>query len=172
MYILGISAFYHDSAACLVKDGEIIASAQEERFTRKKHDHAFPLNAIQYCLKEAGIDGTQLDYVAFYDKPFLKFERILETYLAFAPIGIKSFLKAMPLWIKKKLWIRESIKDELNYNGKIIFPVYSNSSLITSLIHIFFLIHNGIAFKKDLIPIGANAKYVSNIRSNFRNGLS
>ena len=88
MYILGISAFYHDSAACLVKDGEIIAATQEERFTRKKHDHAFPLNAIQYCLKEAGIDGTQLDYVAFYDKPFLKFERILETYLAFAPIII------------------------------------------------------------------------------------
>ena len=100
MYILGISAFYHDSAACLVKDGEIVAAAQEERFTRKKHDHAFPSNAIQYCLKESGIDSTELDFVAFYDKPFLKFERILETYLAFAPIGIKSFLKAMPLLIK------------------------------------------------------------------------
>ena len=99
MYILGISAFYHDSSACLVKDGEIVAAAQEERFTRKKHDHAFPSNAIQYCLKEAGIDGTEIDFVAFYEKPFLKFERILETYLAFAPIGIKSFLKAMPLLI-------------------------------------------------------------------------
>lgn len=127
MYILGISAFYHDSAACLVKDGVIMAAAQEERFTRKKHDHAFPSNAILYCLKEAGIKGSDLDYVAFYDKPFLKFERILETYLAYAPIGIKSFLKAMPLWIKKKLWIKELIKDELNYTGKIIFPEHHES---------------------------------------------
>ena len=127
MNILGISAFYHDSAACLVKDGEIIAAAQEERFTRKKQDHAFPSNAIRYCLQEAGIDGTKLDYVAFYDKPFLKFERILETYLAYAPIGIKSFLKAMPLWIKKKLWIKELIKDELNYEGKILFPDHHES---------------------------------------------
>ena len=127
MNILGISAFYHDSAACLVKNGIIIAAAQEERFTRKKHDHSFPSNAIQYCLREAGIDGTELDYVAFYDKPFLKFERILETYLAFAPIGIRSFLAAMPLWIKKKLWIKELIKDELNYSGKIIFPEHHES---------------------------------------------
>lgn len=88
MHILGISAFYHDSAACLVKDGKIIAAAQEERFTRKKHDHSFPSNAIQYCLREAGIDGTELNYVSFYDKPFLKFERILETYLAFAPMAL------------------------------------------------------------------------------------
>ena len=127
LYILGISAHYHDSAACLVKDGEIIAAAQEERFTRKKHDHAFPSNAIQYCLNEAEIDGEKLDYVAFYDKPFLKFERILETYLSFAPMGIKSFLTAMPLWIKKKIWIKELIKDELNYNGKIIFPEHHES---------------------------------------------
>ena len=127
MYILGISAFYHDSAACLIKEGEIIAAAQEERFTRKKHDHAFPSNAIQYCLKEAGIDNKELDYVAFYDKPFLKFERILESYLAYAPIGIRSFLKAMPIWIKKKIWIKELIKDELNYSGKIIFPEHHES---------------------------------------------
>ena len=127
MNILGISAFYHDSAACLIKDGIIIAAAQEERFTRKKHDHTFPANAIQYCLREAGIDGTELDYVAFYDKPFLKFERILETYLAYSPFGIGSFLKAMPLWIKKKLWIKEIIKDELNYSGKIIFPEHHES---------------------------------------------
>jgi len=127
MYILGISAFYHDSAACLIKDGEIIAAAQEERFTRKKHDHAFPSNAIDYCLKEAGVDCERLDYVAFYEKPFLKFERILETYLAYAPIGIKSFLKAMPLWIKKKLWIKNLIKDELNFEGKIIFPEHHES---------------------------------------------
>ena len=127
MYILGISAFYHDSAACLIKDGEIIAAAQEERFTRKKHDPGFPGNEIQYCLREAGIEGTDLDYVAFYDKPFLKFERILETYLAFAPIGLKSFLKAIPLWIKKKLWIKDLIKNELDYSGDIIFPEHHES---------------------------------------------
>ena len=127
MYILGISAFYHDSAACLVEDGEIIAAAQEERFTRKKHDHNFPSNAINYCLKEASIDGKSLDLVAFYDKPFLKFERLLETYLSYAPIGIKSFIKAMPLWLKEKLWMKEFIKDELSYEGKIIFPEHHHS---------------------------------------------
>ena len=127
MYILGISAYYHDSAACLVKNGEIVAAAQEERFTRKKHDHSFPSKAIQYCMDYAGLDGKSLDYVAFYDKPFLKFERILESYLSCAPIGIKSFLKAMPLWIKKKLWIKELIRDELDYSGKIIFPEHHES---------------------------------------------
>ena len=101
MYILGISAYYHDSAACIIKDGQIIGAVQEERFTRKKHDQNFPSNAIQYCFKEAGIGSSELDLVAFYDKPFLKFERILETYLSFAPKGINSFLKAVPLWIKK-----------------------------------------------------------------------
>ncbi len=127
MNIIGISAFYHDSAACLVQNGKITAAAQEERFTRKKHDHAFPSNAIQYCLREAGIEGKDLDYVAFYEKPFLKFERILETYLAYAPIGITSFLTAIPLWIKKKLWIKELIRNELNYTGKIIFPEHHES---------------------------------------------
>lgn len=91
MYILGISAFYHDSAACLVKDGNIIVAAQEERFTRKKHDYSFPSHAVKYCLRVTGIDGSDLDYVAFYDKPFLKFERIIETYLTFTPMGIKFF---------------------------------------------------------------------------------
>jgi carbamoyltransferase len=127
MNILGISAFYHDSAACIIKDGELIAAAQEERFTRKKHDHSFPLNAIQYCLETAKINGVDLDYVAFYDKPILKFERILETYLSYAPIGIRSFLKAMPLWIKKKIWIKEIIKSELNYSGEIVFPEHHES---------------------------------------------
>lgn len=127
MYILGISAFYHDSAACIVKDGEIIAAAQEERFTRKKHDHNFPQKAIEYCLKEAGITAKQLDLVAFYDKPFLKFERLLETYLAYAPIGFKSFIKAIPLWIKEKLWMKEMIKDKLGYEGKVIFPEHHES---------------------------------------------
>ena len=127
MNILGISAFYHDSAACIIKDGELIAAAQEERFTRKKHDHSFPLKAIQYCLETAKINGVDLDYVAFYDKPILKFERILETYLSYAPIGIRSFLKAMPLWIKKKIWIKEIIKSELNYSGEIVFPEHHES---------------------------------------------
>jgi carbamoyltransferase len=127
MYILGISAFYHDSAACLVKDGEILSAVQEERFTRKKHDHNFPQKAIEFCIKDAGISIDQIDLVAFYDKPFLKFERLLETYLAYAPVGIKSFIKAMPLWIKEKLWMKEMIKDKLGYTGRIIFPEHHES---------------------------------------------
>ena len=99
MNILGISAFYHDSAACLIQDGKIVAAVQEERFTRKKHDFSFPINSINYCLCEGGISGKDLDFVAFYDKPFLKFERILNTYLSFVPFGIRSFVKAIPLWI-------------------------------------------------------------------------
>ena len=127
MYILGISAYYHDSAACILKNGEIIAAAQEERFTRKKHDQNFPINAIKYCLKEADISSRDLGIVAFYDKPFLKFERILETYLSYAPRGINSFLKAMPLWIKKKLWIKSLIQDEIGFKGKILFPEHHAS---------------------------------------------
>ena len=101
--ILGISAFYHDSAACLVVDGNIVAAAQEERFTRVKHDYNFPIHAVRYCLAEAGITPEQLDYVVFYDKPLLKFDRLLETYLAFVPAGYRSFMMAMPLWLKTKL---------------------------------------------------------------------
>ena len=127
MFILGISAYYHDSAACILKDGKIIAAAQEERFTRKKHDQNFPINAIKYCMQEAGITADDLEIVAFYDKPFLKFERILETYLSFAPKGISSFLKAMPLWIKKKLWIKTLIQDEIGFKGKILFPEHHAS---------------------------------------------
>ncbi|MBN2544050.1 carbamoyltransferase [bacterium] len=128
MDILGISAFYHDSAAALIRNGEIIAAAQEERFSRKKHDFRFPHSAIQYCLKEGQIQPADLDYVAFYDKPFLKFERILESYLQFAPIGIRSFIKSMPLWIKKKLWIKSLIQEELgDYEGKILFPEHHQS---------------------------------------------
>jgi carbamoyltransferase len=111
--ILGISAFYHDSAACLVRDGEIIAAAQEERFTRIKHDHNFPVYAARYCLKEAGISAAQLDYVGFYDKPLLKFDRLLETYLDYAPAGFRSFLKSMPLWMKEKLWMPDLIRTEM-----------------------------------------------------------
>ncbi len=127
MYILGISAFYHDSAACLVKDGEIISAAQEERFTRKKHDFSFPINAINFCLNHSKISVNELDLVAFYDKPLLKFERLLETYLSYAPKGIKSFIKAMPLWVKEKLWMKDVIKNELSYEGKIIFPEHHES---------------------------------------------
>jgi carbamoyltransferase len=111
--ILGISAFYHDSAACLVRDGEIIAAAQEERFTRIKHDYNFPVHAARYCLKEAGITAEQLDYVGFYDKPLLKFDRLLETYLDYAPAGFRSFLRSMPLWMKEKLWMPDLIRTEM-----------------------------------------------------------
>jgi carbamoyltransferase len=127
MYILGISAFYHDSAVCLVEDGDIIFAAQEERYTRKKHDSSFPINAIRDCLINSGITTKNIDYVAFYDKPFLKFERILETYLAYAPFGIRSFLMAMPLWIRKKLWIKELIRKELDYDNIVIFPEHHMS---------------------------------------------
>jgi carbamoyltransferase len=115
--ILGISAFYHDSAACLVVDGEIVAAAQEERFTRVKHDHNFPLNAARYCLSEAGITAEELNYVGFYDKPLLKFDRLLETYLDYAPSGFSSFLKALPLWMKEKLWMPDLIRTELGKAG-------------------------------------------------------
>ncbi|MCK5596996.1 MAG: hypothetical protein KAJ04_06080, partial [Candidatus Eisenbacteria sp.] len=127
MRILGISAFYHDSAAALVEDGEIIAAAQEERFTRKKHDLRYPGNAIRYCLSEAGISASDLDYVAFYEKPLVKFERILETYLQFAPHGISSFIKAVPLWVKKKLWMKDFLARELGYDGKFLFAEHHES---------------------------------------------
>ncbi len=118
MDILGISAYYHDSAACLVRDGRIVAAAQEERFTRKKHDADFPVNAIKYCLTEAGLkSGSPLDAVAFYDKPVLKFARILETYFSTAPKGLESFLMAMPLWLRQKLWIPMEIETELGKMG-------------------------------------------------------
>src|SRR4030042_588071 len=103
MDILGISAFYHDSAAALIRDGQILAAAQEERFTRKKHDLRFPVNAVQYCLDEAAIIPESLDYVVFYEKPLLKFERILETYIAYSPRAFGQFLEAIPLWLRQKL---------------------------------------------------------------------
>jgi carbamoyltransferase len=127
MNILGISAYYHDSAACMVRDGDIIAAAQEERFTRKKHDPSFPENAIGFCLHEAGAAASDLDCVAFYDKPFIKFERLLMTYLSYAPAGLPSFLQAMPLWLKRKLWLKESIQRDLGYNGAVIFPEHHES---------------------------------------------
>jgi len=129
MFILGLSAYYHDSAACLLKDGEIIAAAQEERFTRKKHDADFPQNAIKYCLKEANISANQIDNVVFYEKPFVKFERLLETYLAFAPKGFTSFAKAMPVWIKDKLFqktalikkLKSTLDEDVNWSERLLF---------------------------------------------------
>ena len=117
MRILGLSAYYHDSAAALIQDGGILAAAQEERFTRRKHDDRFPTNAIGYCLKDAGISPKEIDHVVFYDKPFLKFERLLETYIAFAPKGFNSFRKAMPLWLKEKLFQKKLLCNELRKIG-------------------------------------------------------
>ena len=127
--ILGISAFYHDSAAALVIDGEVVAAAQEERFTRKKHDYEFPAHAIRYCLDEAGLTPEQLDYVGFYDKPFLKFERLLETYLSYAPGGFQSFLKFVPLWARQKLHLPREIAKGLEgrYHKQIVFTEHHES---------------------------------------------
>ena len=149
MNILGISAFYHDSAACLVTDGNIVAAAQEERFTRKKHDFNFPNHAISYCLEEGNLKVSDLDYIAFYDKPFIKFERILETYLAYAPFGIQSFIKAIPLWIKQKLFMKEFIKKELGYDGKILFTEHHEAHAASSFFpspfqHAAFLTMDGV----------------------------
>lgn len=129
MYLLGISAYYHDAAACLVRDGEIIAAAQEERFTRKKHDPAFPKNAIAYCLSEEKLVANDIDYVVFYDKPFLKFERLLETYLAFAPRGFQSFVTSLPIWLKDKLFqktvitsaLRDLCSKDVNWESRLLF---------------------------------------------------
>src|SRR5881296_3293875 len=120
-HILGISAFYHDSAACLLRDGEIVAAAQEERFTRKKGDASFPAHAVRYCLQSAGISAADLAYVGFYDKPLLKFERILETYLGVAPRGFRSFLLSAPVWLKDKLYLDRQVRDALRYGGQILY---------------------------------------------------
>ena len=122
--ILGLSAFYHDSAAALLMDGNIVAAAHEERFTRKKHDSSFPSNAARYVLKEGGLFLDDLDAVAFYDKPYLKFERLLETYHGFAPQGLKSFTSAIPVWIKEKLFMKKLLKDELDNIGRGITPKF------------------------------------------------
>lgn len=127
VHILGISAFYHDSAAALITDGEIIAAAQEERFTRKKHDFRFPTNAAQYCLNKAGIKIEDLTAVVFYDKPLLKFLRLMETYVSTAPKGFSSYSEAMPLWVKDKLWISDAISTELGYKGDVLFTEHHQS---------------------------------------------
>jgi carbamoyltransferase len=127
MNVLGISAYYHDSAACLLVDGRLVAAAQEERFSRVKHDHRFPLDAARACLRLGGLEVKDLDCVAFYDKPFLKFERILETHLALAPRGLPAFIQAIPLWLGQKLWVPDLIADELGYRGPVIFPEHHES---------------------------------------------
>ena len=121
MYILGISCYYHDAAAALLKDGIVVAAAEEERFTRKKHDSSFPINAINYCLKEAGIEGKCLDYVGFYEKPILKFERLLSQHLEMFPKSFWSFYKAMPSWLNEKLRVPGTIRKKLGYKGEILF---------------------------------------------------
>ena len=134
MKILGISCFYHDSAAALIDDGDIVAAVQEERFTRKKHDSDFPVNAVSYCLKEAGVGLGDIDRVVFYDKPFLKFERLLETYLAFAPMGFASFSKAIPIWIKEKLFQKSLLRKkfsefdpEFDWKNRLLFAEHHYS---------------------------------------------
>lgn len=119
MKILGISAFYHDSAAALIRDGNIIAAAHEERFTRKKHDSSFPHNAVKFCLDYGGVSINDLSAVVFYDKPLLKFERLLETYYAFAPKGLKQFLSSIPVWIKEKMFLKKLLFDEFKKIGLI-----------------------------------------------------
>ena len=117
-YILGISAFYHDSAACILKDGEILAAAQEERFTRKKHDASYPKNAVNFVLKFSKLKLSEVDKIVFFEKPFLKFERLIETYVAFAPKGFASFSKAIPIWIKEKLFQKKFLFDKLKEHDK------------------------------------------------------
>ncbi len=126
-HILGISAFYHDSAACILRDGEILAAAQEERFTRRKGDASFPAHAVRFCCEQAGIEPSALDFVAFYDKPLLKFERILETYLSVAPRGLRQFLVAGPAWIKEKLFTDRSLREQLDYDGDILYAEHHES---------------------------------------------
>ncbi len=127
MNSLGISSFYHDAAAALLCDGHLVAAAHEERFTRKRHDPDLPVNAVGYCLEEAGLEIGDLDYVAFYDKPFIKFERILMTYLATFPRSLPSFTRSIPIWLKEKLWIPNAIRSRLGYEGEVLFAEHHQS---------------------------------------------
>jgi len=127
MYVLGISCYYHDAAACLLRDEQIVAAAAEERFSREKHDSGFPDRAVEYCLSEADIDIDDVDYLGFYEKPLEKFDRIIETFLAVAPWGFRTYLAGLPLWMRKRLWIRSDIRDHLDYNGDILFARHHQS---------------------------------------------
>ena len=144
--ILGISAFYHDSAAALIVDGKIISAAQEERFSRKKHDASYPTNAVNFVLKYANLKLSEVDYIVFYEKPFLKFERLLETYLAFAPAGFKSFSMSMPIWLKEKLFQKKMLFEELkeqdeNFNdiNKIYFSEHHYSHAASAFFHLLLM---------------------------------
>src|SRR5438128_2184114 len=143
--ILGISAFYHDSAAALVVDGRIVAAAQEERFTRKKHDPGFPTRAVQYCLQEAGLNAADLDYIAFYDKPLTKFERLLETYLAFAPAGLRSFSQALPVWLKEKLFTRRTLRAGVGGRAPLVFLEHHESHAASAFFPSPFAAAAGVA---------------------------
>ncbi|HWP43154.1 MAG TPA: carbamoyltransferase N-terminal domain-containing protein, partial [Blastocatellia bacterium] len=127
MNILGLSCFYHDASACLVQDGEVVAAASEERFTRKKHDAGFPMNAIEYCLREGRVSVKDIDYVGFYDKPLLKFERIISTYIASLRRSYRAFMKAVPVWMREKLWTKDLIARRLDYKGEILFAEHHQS---------------------------------------------
>lgn len=132
MYVLGISCFYHDSAACLIEDEEVVAAAEEERFSREKHDSSFPTSSVEYCLDRDGITIEDVDYVAFYEKPIVKFDRILETFLTTAPFGFRAFMQGMPVWLRKRLWMRDQIASELNYDGDVLFGSHHESHAASS----------------------------------------
>jgi carbamoyltransferase len=132
VHILGISCYYHDAAACLIESHDVVAAAEEERFSRDKHDSSFPNNAVEYCLDEAGITIDEVDYVGFYEKPIEKFDRILETFLTTAPFGFRSFIQGMPLWLRKRLWMYDDIKDKLGYDGEILFGGHHESHAASS----------------------------------------
>lgn len=132
VYILGISCYYHDAAACLIDDEEVVAAAEEERFSREKHDSTFPDHAVEYCLTEAGITIDEVDYVGFYEKPIEKFDRILETFLTIAPFGYRSFIQGMPLWLRKRIWMRDDIGEKLGYQGDVLFGGHHQSHAASS----------------------------------------
>ena len=134
--ILGISCFYHDSAACLIKDGIVVAAAEEERFTRKKHDTSFPINAISYCLKEGDITSRQINYVAFYEKPLLKFERLLSQHIEMFPRSFWSFYKALPSWLNEKLRVPTIIRKKLNFTGQVLLLTKSHGQVIMTVVMI------------------------------------
>ena len=156
--ILGISAFYHDSAAALVVDGEIVAAAQEERFTRKKHDERFPQLAVEYCLQEAGLRPDQIDYVGFYDKPLLKFERLLETYLGFAPAGFESFLRAMPIWLRQKLYLSRELNRGLGgaYKKRFVFSEHHDIHVLNFLFYNFRDLRGAAPGSFNVLKPGSN----------------
>ena len=180
MRVLGLSAYYHDSAAALIEDGRIVAAAQEERFTRKKHDASFPLSAIAYCLAEAGSTLAGIDRVVFYDKPFLKFERLVETYTTYAPHGFRSFRMAIPLWLREKLFLKSLLKEELqrmagggSWNGKLSFSEHHLSHAASAFYASPFeqavvLTIDGVGeWATTSVAVGQGGKWISLCTSSF-----